>query len=208
MGRWVNRDPIEEIGGYALFTSLRNAPIHWIDSIGWQSSQPTPPTTQPMYPPIDWNVNPRTYNCAGLAFGNYRPLNRDDVKGILGRFRKLTTCDMQCGECEVKCWFWEYLLDVVDLNGVQDTFYRPHLDFHIVCGQASCGGGADPERVYGKNGRGPITGPSLGVEHRPRGDGDYVDDKGPPLLPELLRFKGRRNMTETCYCSPISGLPK
>ncbi len=34
MGRWMNRDPMLELGGVNLFTSFRNGPFHFIDILG------------------------------------------------------------------------------------------------------------------------------------------------------------------------------
>jgi RHS repeat-associated protein len=40
MGRWVNRDPIEESGGRNLFSFVINSPGNWIDHLGLAASLP------------------------------------------------------------------------------------------------------------------------------------------------------------------------
>ena len=35
LGRWINRDPIEEEGGINLFAFVRNSPADQIDAFGW-----------------------------------------------------------------------------------------------------------------------------------------------------------------------------
>ncbi|MCG8407090.1 MAG: RHS repeat-associated core domain-containing protein, partial [Phycisphaerales bacterium] len=52
-GRWLNRDPSEELGGRNIYQFVFNNPISWVDPNGRQpsTSQPTTPPIQPNAPP-------------------------------------------------------------------------------------------------------------------------------------------------------------
>jgi len=44
LGRWINRDPIEEAGGVNMYQAMGNNPVNWIDPSGlliWVCSRPT-----------------------------------------------------------------------------------------------------------------------------------------------------------------------
>jgi len=45
LGRWMNRDPIEELGGSNLYSFAENRAISRVDPLGKQASQPAPPPT-------------------------------------------------------------------------------------------------------------------------------------------------------------------
>jgi len=200
LGRWLSRDPLAETGGFDLYVHTANAPTNLVDPDGlllWPPRAPNPPVANP---PIDPTVPIRNYNCGGLAFRNYDYLGEDAVETVLSGFRQLGSCDDQCKPCEIKCWFWQYIIRIVDGHG---RTISTHPDFHIVCGECSIDG-EDPSDVYGKNGPGPIVGPSPGGSHRPPGEETL---RGIPLRPEQMRIKRRENMKETCWCTPISGLP-
>jgi RHS repeat-associated protein len=35
LGRWLRRDPIEEVGGWNLYNMLANSPINWRGYLGY-----------------------------------------------------------------------------------------------------------------------------------------------------------------------------
>ena len=76
LGRWMNRDPIEESGGVNLFAYVLNDPILWIDPFGLKQKCPTKPKQStrskgppipPIPPPIP-NRGPRTIWTTGSAW--------------------------------------------------------------------------------------------------------------------------------------------
>jgi hypothetical protein len=174
--------------------------------MGLQSTQPA---SQPAYPPLpDEKKTPEailTYNCAGLAFRNFRFMgDRDEVAKILkDKGRPLKDCSEKCGKCEVKLWFWSYDLHIETDDGRKGP---TNGDFHIVGGQASCTDGSDPTDVISKNGQRPLEGLGggmLGGHFRPKDREEIgVTNDGHRV------FKVRANMKEQCYCMKTSDLPK
>jgi RHS repeat-associated protein len=84
--RWVNRDPIEEVGGINLYEYARNRPINIIDSFGLFGNDPysLPPQngTQVNSVPVE-NINTPALPCNGG--GSLKVSNNDSQKelGIL-----------------------------------------------------------------------------------------------------------------------------
>lgn len=150
--------------------------------------------TAPWY---DSSVDPAKYNCAGLAFQNYRTMSHDEMKRALSGFHRLAP-----GETPepgvIKFWYWEY--DTYRLTDAGAE--QPHRDYHVVSGRTSLGG-SDPRLVYSKNGLRAVVGPAPPAQMRPRA----WEVLG------LNRFgrnviQVRYNMTETCYTAKPSQLPK
>ena len=63
LGRWLNRDPIEEDGGYSLYCALLNSPIEYVDPDGLDPKKPKPPKP-PKKPPKLPNPAKRAAYCA------------------------------------------------------------------------------------------------------------------------------------------------
>jgi hypothetical protein len=66
LGRWLNRDPIEEVGGINLYGFVENSPIDGVDLLGldnWSNpgaGQNAPPV---LYPRVkDWHRDRNAYN--------------------------------------------------------------------------------------------------------------------------------------------------
>jgi len=55
LGRWINRDPIEEIGGVNLYCYVGNDPIEFSDILGLQNCKQPRPKFPYNYPNAFWN---------------------------------------------------------------------------------------------------------------------------------------------------------
>jgi len=78
LGRWLNRDPIAEQGGYNLFRFVSNDPVAIVDTFGLAGSPP-------IFPPIYWPPTPQG-NC-----------------DYLQRYGCRQTCE-QHGKVMTGCW--------------------------------------------------------------------------------------------------------
>jgi RHS repeat-associated protein len=216
LGRWMSRDPMGEVGGVNMLGFCSNGSVNKVDPDGReeQASQSVGQGCPRVFPP-NATKDPKTYNCAGLAFQTYTFMGDvEEVKNTLRtRGRALNRCTDKCRPCEKKCYLWEY--DIIvrygrtqvlppEFVGPPDTIcdgavlMQPHRDFHIVCGQTDTNG--DNPQCCSKNGPRPIETYNGRIEYRSCADWE-------PLPKEVLGFrqdrpvcKTRVNMAETCYC--------
>lgn len=68
LGRWANRDPIEEEGGFNLYSMVFNDPIGSADALGLQGKEGKP--KPPKYDPGFWNDPSKLQrnNCCNYAY--------------------------------------------------------------------------------------------------------------------------------------------
>ena len=58
LGRWLNRDPIEEEGGFNIYAFVENAPVFLIDVGGMRPIRPTPRPRTPIAPGLSCGTPP------------------------------------------------------------------------------------------------------------------------------------------------------
>src|SRR5262245_31993134 len=62
--RWVNRDPLEEEGGFNLYGMVFNDPVNAYDAFGLQGNEGKP--KPPKWNPDEWQKNRE--NCCAYAY--------------------------------------------------------------------------------------------------------------------------------------------
>jgi hypothetical protein len=135
-----------------------------------------------------------TYNCAGLALGNYRRMSLDQVRQELGGFRELSRADAPCPAGWVKIWAWEYDVHHETEDGWVE---EAHRDGHMVAGRTSGVDGSGPAMVYCKYGLGPVQGPGAPESWAPPGREVVGRNRFGKRV-----FVVRENMVERWYCAP------
>jgi len=75
LGRWLNRDPIEEEGGINLYAFVGNAPVIYYDSFGesWFSDlcEKIFPPPEPQCGPYRWSTEPPRGGSPGGGMGGF-----------------------------------------------------------------------------------------------------------------------------------------
>ncbi|NBT35870.1 MAG: hypothetical protein EBT03_10110 [Betaproteobacteria bacterium] len=178
LGRFIERDPIGfEAGDNNWYRFVANEPTQKTDSSGLVAPDR----------PIDPEKDVRTYNCAGLAFRDYKYWNKTDVQ------KKLAGCkegDLKkpCPRgLELKVIYY----DITGLNFFKDgkvIVTRNIDDFHIV------GMVGEGDRCVSKNGPSPIEGPGPIDSFSPN------QPFPPPKLPEGVTLEPV--FTTKVYCCP------
>jgi len=193
--------PLSAVEEPHTYRAMRNNPLTWIDPDGGMSI--AIPPCDPEYPPP--NPPPGAdYDCVGLACRDYS--KGRDPDDLLNKFRVgLQNCSVPCEPCEVKCWQWNYRLDVYRPSG---ALFRTYRVGHIVCGQVGCNG--EEPLCYNKMTKyGKLEGPKPCASFRPPASGNPIEI-GPGNTAEGFTVK-RSEFEEHCYCGPVvppSSLPK
>lgn len=160
----------------------------------------TPHYSVSAHPAIDWSKDIGTYNCAGLAFGNYRRMSMDEMEGALSRFRRLDRANAPCPPGWMKVWVWEYDVHHETEDGLVEAAHR---DGHVVAGQTSAVDGSGPGMVYCKYGLGPVLGPAAAESWVP----PAREEVGVNRMGKRV-YVVRENVVERWYCAPESAMPK
>lgn len=107
------------------------------------------------YDSYDKEKDLTTYNCAGLAFRNYKYLNVEDFIDFLKQNNNKT----DKGGDYVKFWLWEFTAKISFADGspVPGFPSTPIKDFHIVSGVLKPDK-SDPQVVFSKDGKRPVLG--------------------------------------------------
>ena len=111
------------------------------------------------YNDFDRTRDVEEYNCAGLAFRNYKYMEFDEVVFLLVKNRKA-----EGKEGDLKFWLWVYDTQLEFEDGTVLQVVKG--DFHIVGGRLGPGG-KDPTNVYSKNGARPVFGPKRPLDWKP-----------------------------------------
>ncbi len=148
------------------------------------------------YPHVDTTIDPTIYNCAGLAFRNYRAMTHEQVRAVLARARPLAPA-APAAPRTVKVWYWEY--DACRRTAA-DTQPRHH-DYHMVAGLVGPDG-KGPLTVYSKNGLRPLKGPASPALFRPLPEEDLGLNASGRAVTQV-----RYNIIEQCYELPLRALP-
>jgi hypothetical protein len=113
------------------------------------------------YQSYDATQNVESYNCAGLAFRNYRFMGSlQEVEDVLNK-NKMNGRGKQG---DIKFWLWTYTSTAQSLDG--QIQLGTGKDFHIVAGVLGPNG-ADPTNVFSKNGHRPVFGPAAPLSWKP-----------------------------------------
>lgn len=156
------------------------------------------------YPGYDRSRDLTTYNCAGLATRTYRGISPPSrvYDAITANFIAPKSTAGNCDPGGVKFRLWRYNLHFEDHSGA--AISAPVPDFHIVGGRADASG-ADPTKVYSKNGKRPVYGPGTGPSFKPpaREPATYSNPSETPYTdPQGRQYtKVRSNMTEEISCA-------
>ena len=184
-----------------VYRPVRNDPVAWIDPDGARPVRIPP--CDPEYPP----PNPPPggdYDCVGLACRDYS--QGRDPDDLLNEFRVgLLSCSFPCEPCEVKCWQWNYRLDVYKPSG---ALARTYWVGHIVCGQVGCNG-EEPTCYNKMTVYGNLEGPKPCSSFRPPESGNPIEI-GPGNTAKGFTVR-RSEFEEHCYCGPVvppSSLPE
>jgi hypothetical protein len=139
--------------------------------------------------------NQESYNCAGLAFRNFKFVGLEDTQAALSQMRQVE-CRSRCKSNEYKFAFWPYDAAVQDKNTGQTG--PSHKDFHIV-GERTNNEGDGPFKVYSKNGHRPIEEPRSSLLAWYPVSGEVRENDG---TPDIVRNKisKRTNVRQFCYC--------
>lgn len=100
--RWINRDPVQEKGGFNLYRYVRNAPTAWVDPTGLAQWEPTEPPHRPSLPPDfpqDWTPP-------------------DGAKPTLPSIEEVSSCAKR--NCEAKGGVWQENWRNIGAEGVRD----------------------------------------------------------------------------------------
>jgi RHS repeat-associated protein len=126
LGRWINRDPIEEDGGVNLYAYVDNDPIDWIDPSGLLFRAPDPiPTPTPTPTPKDDGDDPPppTPPASGKGKGpGDTPTCRQLCSDAFFRRRNRCWKKYQCGsrrdDCISNAWGkWQQCIDKCKKQG-------------------------------------------------------------------------------------------
>lgn len=182
------------------YRAVRNDPSTWLDPDGAWSIRISP--CDPKYPQPEPPPG-KIYDCVGLACRDYSSGRSPD--DLLIKFRVgLTNCSVPCEPCEVKCWQWNYRLEVFSPSGKK--VYSDVVG-HTVCGQVGCNG--EEPLCYNKMSvYGNLEGPKPCASFRPPASGDPIEI-GPNAANGFT--VQRSEFEEHCYCGPVvppSSLPK
>ena len=127
LGRWLSRDPIEEVGGLGLFVFIVNAPVRSADSLGLQMAPPGWPwPTDPSRPfprPMPELPKPPQYP-RGFAICQ-RDIAVDgicDYPGILGNMAGGEHCYVQYVDSEGNKWGWGF----GGKGTIEEMHFRPN----------------------------------------------------------------------------------
>lgn len=110
-------------------------------------------------------ISLQSYNCAGLAFRNYKEMNVSDFI----EFLKSNNNKPDLGNDYVKFWLWEVNVTVHYEDGslVPGFPKTPSYDFHIVSGVLNPDK-SDPTAVFSKDGDRPVLGPGKPLSWAPK----------------------------------------
>ncbi len=167
------------------------------------------PIPIPDYPPPDFSVNPKLYNCAGLALRQYIFIGTAErtIATITGMGGVEVECTVQCSPCQEKCWLWqteqvvyEILIDAStnQISRGQKIRSKSGPNFHIVCGETGIDG-ADPTSCWSKNGPAKINRlPKPPLDWAPK---DVTSGIG--YLKGGYYFVDERLVKTSCFCVDI-----
>jgi hypothetical protein len=169
-----------------------------------------PPAPKPDYPEVDLRIPENSYNCAGLAFRDYKKnLDVSGVKKRLAEGCKPVPCENACATCQEKCMLWIYDVETHLLMPSENTPspkirpYSTYQDYHIVCGESSGANDIYP-KTCSKNGEAPIVRDKNGQimlrtldKWKPVERSAIINGN---LLKGWKRVQKFKNMTTTCYC--------
>lgn len=84
VGRWLNRDPMEELGGINLYAFVRNSPVNLVDPIGLEAAYVFAPS------PLPWVHQPAPRPQRPQIPDPHRPSDRE------GWFQRWTPAGGRC----------------------------------------------------------------------------------------------------------------
>jgi hypothetical protein len=204
-GRWLSRDPIEERGGRNLYALANNDAQNYVDRNGLdvagagQGADKDQGQGKDPYDGYDKEKDVTTYNCAGIAFRNYRYMSPEDTKAELAKGESID-CSKDCPPCQLKFWFWEYSTATYNSSTKQTGPWKP--SFHVVGAPNSCEDGKELQNCYCKNGGLPVFGPVWASEQKPAEKEEiYKFPDGGSL------FQVRKDFKASCYCKAKSAPP-
>jgi hypothetical protein len=146
--------------------------------------------------------NQESYNCAGLAFRNFKFIGLQDTRDAVSKMRAVA-CDAVCNPMEYKFAFWPYDAAVIDKT-TKMQMGNSHQDFHIVGGQCDSQG-KGPFTVSSKNGHRPIEkSRNTLFDWYPYSGLVMENDSTPDVVPN--KISRRYNVKQHCYCH--GSLPK
>ena len=208
--------------------SATNSPSQTNKAAPSEVADKKPQETQPEHLPAGPSVTPPAglpddkWNCAGLAFRDYKNDTLDDVKERLSKFRKLSSPSEKGKPGEWKFWFWQYdskYSVYAESNGKRTLLPASQLglpgnplvlknEFHIVSGTVDPKTGEDLPNVASKMGGDSCKCSSnetnYGQNWKPKAQEDVdrqtiAGPDGKPLT--VVTVVSRLNMIESCYCA-------
>ncbi|MGC4036058.1 MAG: DUF6443 domain-containing protein [Chitinophagaceae bacterium] len=108
------------------------------------------------------------YNCAGLAFRNYRNMPMQETLEMLEKNK----IKGPAKEGDLKFYFWHYYTEYSTADG---NVIKSQYDFHVVSGVVGANG-ADPASVFSKNGLRQVHGPLKPTDWAPEARSRYLDN--------------------------------
>jgi RHS repeat-associated protein len=184
LGRWVNRDPIEERGGVNLYGMVGNDAVNRWDVLGLEPADFGPPQkgSPQTPPPGNWPIN--EFNCAGLAFCELENIQMQETLNRLNNKCASSSENAVCPTGRRKCAFYS----ITRMRPIQGSIVggvRHVRDFHIACGDESGYNG------YQKNGPNSVTNESI-----------YMDAIYASSGHAMYALKDERDFSVSYFCCP------
>jgi hypothetical protein len=161
LARWMEQDPEPYVDGVSNYQFVRSNPIAHRDPKGTLTDD----ELLARWDKVDTAIDPKQYNCAGLAFRTYNVYeNWKAIRDTLKEFQPKPGTKKD--NCKVYFWFWLYKLEYLTEDPAKGGKPKPPADqpnnlmvFHVVSARAKADGSA-PKEVYSKNGtKGQLEGP-------------------------------------------------
>jgi hypothetical protein len=195
-----------------LYAFMGNGPIPYYptiyeswahDFVKWLFDDPDDePKPKKRDRPVDPSKHISSYNCAGLAFRDYKKYQWWELAFKLNNRNLCRPTDCAKQECklgELKVYLWTFYRQTregsPDKPGDVVEGEEAKFDFHVVAGKVSVEG-EEPTGVISKNWEGPIESSENGVASdfvpkpqpttKPGYFQEFLDEKGNPYVPKPL----------------------
>jgi RHS repeat-associated protein len=148
----------------------------------------------PVYPDTK-GTKVQLFNCAGLAFGDFKWYNTIQSVQLALKGCKKIDCNAKCEKGETKFYFWTWIFRVY-IQTPKRGGHSPEVDlklvhqesnFHIVSHPCEC------SKCYAKTAQGPIRGPLDPNTERPPEEDPLITKDGHTLR------RRREEITQECY---------